>query len=199
MKKLIIATGNPGKLKEIQHYLQEFNLEILPQSVLNVSDIEETGQTFIENALLKARHACELTGLPALGDDSGLVIDALGGAPGIYSARYAGENNKSDAANITKVLEQMQTIPEPNRTAHFYCVLVLMRHAADPAPVISIGSWHGSITTAPKGQNGFGYMPIFYVPTHQCTAAELELSVKNQISHRGLALQQLQQQLHELI
>lgn len=198
MKKLVIATENLGKLKEIQHYLAEFDLEILPQSQFNVSSIAETGKTFIENALIKARHASAITKQPTLADDSGLVIDALNGAPGIYSARYAGEQS-NDAANIKKVLEEMQNVPSKNRIAHFYCVMILLRHANDPAPVVGVGIWHGSILTAATGQNGFGYDPIFYVPTHHCSAAELDLTLKNQLSHRGLALKQLQQQLHEFI
>ncbi len=198
MKKLIIATENQGKLREIQHYLQEFNLEIFPQAAFNVIAVEETGKTFIENALIKARHASFVSGLPALADDSGLVIDALNGAPGIYSARYAGEH-KNDEANIAKVLQEMQEVKWQNRTAHFYCVMILLRHAEDPAPIVSTGIWHGTILTTPKGQLGFGYDPIFYVPSHNCSAAELDLTLKNQLSHRGLALKQLRQQFHELI
>lgn len=198
IQKVVIATANQGKLKEIQHYFQNVNLAIFPQSDFAVTEVEETGKTFIENALIKARHVCQVTGLPALGDDSGLVIDALNGAPGIYSARYAGVHG-DDVANIAKVLQQMQNVDDADRTAHFYCVMALMRHAEDPAPIISIGSWHGVILKEPCGKQGFGYDPIFYVPTEQCSAAELELTLKNRLSHRGQALAQLHQQCHEFI
>ena len=199
MQKLVIASGNAGKIKEIQHYLENFSLELISQKELNVSEVPETGLTFIENALTKARHAAEVTGLPALADDSGLVINALSGAPGIYSARYAGEAS-NDKANIKKVLEEMQSFTsEPQRQAYFYCCMVLVRHAKDPAPLIALGSWQGTLLSEEQGAQGFGYDPIFYVPTHCCSAAELDLTEKNKISHRGKALQQLKQQFHEFI
>lgn len=190
MAKIVLATNNSGKVNEFQTLLTHLKWEIIPQSTFNISSIAETGLTFIENALLKARHASQLSGLPALADDSGLVIDALDGAPGIYSARYAGEDAVF-AANIHKVLTEMQGIPDVARTARFCCVLAYLKHPTDPLPIIAQGVWEGKILSEPRGEKGFGYDPIFWVPTHNCSAAELSFELKNSLSHRHLALEQL--------
>jgi XTP/dITP diphosphohydrolase len=196
--KVVLASSNAGKIHELQNMLDELNLTIIPQASLNVSDAEETGLTFVENALIKARHACEQTGLPALADDSGLTVAALQGAPGIYSARYAGV--KADAqANINKLLAEIRSVPLTHRQAAYYCVLVFMRHAKDPTPLICQGRWQGEILSAPKGSEVFGYDPIFYVPKENKTAAELPLHVKNQLSHRGQALRTLLKKLSKKI
>ena len=187
MRKIVLATANPGKLRELQAVLAGMDFEIVPQSAFGVPEAEETGLTFIENALLKARNAAFYTGLPALADDSGLAVDALGGVPGIYSARYAGAG-AGDRANIGKLLAELEGVPAERRTARFVCVLALLHHPADPTPLICQGSWEGTILTEPRGEGGFGYDPIFFVPGEQRTAAELEPAVKNQISHRGQAL-----------
>lgn len=187
MRKIVLATANPGKLRELQAVLAGLDFEIVPQSAFGVLEAEETGLTFIENALLKARNAALYTGLPALADDSGLAVDALGGVPGIYSARYAGAG-AGDRANIGKLLAELEGVPAERRTARFVCVLALLHHPADPTPLICQGSWEGTILTEPRGEGGFGYDPIFFVPGEQRTAAELEPAVKNQISHRGQAL-----------
>ncbi|MER2581599.1 MAG: XTP/dITP diphosphatase [Candidatus Competibacter sp.] len=187
MRKIVLATANPGKLRELQAVLAGLDFEIVPQSAFGVPEAEETGLTFIENALLKARNAALYTGLPALADDSGLAVDALGGVPGIYSARYAGAG-AGDRANIGKLLAELEGVPAERRTARFVCVLALLHHPADPTPLICQGSWEGTILTEPRGEGGFGYDPIFFVPGEQRTAAELEPAVKNQISHRGQAL-----------
>ncbi len=187
MRKIVLATANPGKLRELQAVLAGLDFEIVPQSAFGVPEAEETGLTFIENALLKARNAAFYTGLPALADDSGLAVDALGGVPGIYSARYAGAG-AGDRANIGKLLAELEGVPAERRTARFVCVLALLHHPADPTPLICQGSWEGTILTEPRGEGGFGYDPIFFVPGEQRTAAELEPAVKNQISHRGQAL-----------
>ncbi len=170
--------------------LGEFGFEVMAQSHFNVSDVAETGTTFIENAIIKARHAAKETGLPAIADDSGLEIDYLKGAPGIYSARYSGEG-ATDQKNLAKVLQKMQGVPQEQRTARFHCVLVLMKHELDPTPIVCHGVWEGEILTQPSGENGFGYDPIFWVPETQCSSADLEPSKKKQLSHRGKALQQL--------
>ncbi len=188
MKQLVLATGNQGKVRELKNMLSELNIDVVAQSEFNVSEVPETGTTFIENAIIKARHAAKVTGLPAIADDSGLEVDALNGAPGIYSARYSGYN-ATDKSNIEKLLSDMQG--QTNRTARFWCVLVLMRHADDPTPLICQGSWEGEILTEAAGDGGFGYDPIFYVPKQQCAAAELTKEAKNGLSHRGRALQQL--------
>ena len=185
--KIVLASNNPGKVREIGALLADSGIEILPQSDFAVSEVEETGPTFVENAILKARHAAEHTGLPAIADDSGLVVDALNGAPGIYSARYAGEN-ASDADNLHKLLEAMADVPEDQRSARFVCLMVFLRHAADPLPLICQGIWEGRITTAPSGAGGFGYDPVFFVPEKGCTSAELPPDEKNRLSHRGQAL-----------
>ena len=191
--KVVLATGNAGKVKEFASLFAPLNIEVLPQSEFNVSSVPETGTTFIENAIIKARHAARETGLPAIADDSGLVVDALNGAPGIYSARYAGEQ-ASDSDNIRHLLAELGN-ENHQRGAHFQCVLVMLRHADDPIPLISEGQWHGSITRQPHGNGGFGYDPVFYVDTFKCTAAELEKAQKNAVSHRGKAMQQLLSQI----
>ncbi|MDT0595916.1 XTP/dITP diphosphatase [Glaciecola petra] len=195
MQKIVLATGNKGKVKEFSELFADYQIDIAPQSEFEVPDVPETGTTFVENAIIKARHAATLTGLPAIADDSGLVVDALNGEPGIYSARYAGEHG-NDGANSHKVLAALQG--NPLRTAKFLCVLVFMRNASDPSPVICQGEWHGSIAHAPCGEGGFGYDPIFYVPEHNATAAELGKDIKNTISHRGQALKLLMQSMQDL-
>jgi XTP/dITP diphosphohydrolase len=187
--KVVLATGNAGKVKEFASLFAPLNIEVLPQSEFNVSSVPETGTTFVENAIIKARHAAQETGLPAIADDSGLVVDALHGAPGIYSARYAGED-ATDSKNIDRLLNELGE-ENANRGAHFQCVLVMMRHADDPIPFISEGQWHGSITRQRHGEGGFGYDPVFYVDKFKCTAAELDKVQKNAVSHRGQAMQQL--------
>jgi len=189
-KTIVLASSNAGKVREFNQLLGGLQLEVVPQSRFNVADAEETGLTFVENAILKARNAAQHTRLPALADDSGLEVDALRGAPGIYSARYAGPN-ASDAENLEKLLGMLNDIPEAQRGARFQCVLVFMRHALDPTPLICQGTWEGRILTRPCGTNGFGYDPVFFVPTHECSAAELPPEVKNALSHRGQALRQL--------
>ena len=196
MQKLIIASGNAGKLREIQHLLQPLGIETLPQSDFAVPEAEEPYATFIENALAKARHASRLTALPALADDSGICVDALNGAPGVFSARYAGEP-KSDRRNNEKLLEALQS--HENRHAHYYCVMVLVRHADDPQPLIAEGVWQGEILRAPRGDGGFGYDPIFLDSKTEKTGAELPLDIKNRISHRGQALAKLLHQLERLV
>ena len=196
MQKLIIASGNAGKLREIQHLLQPLGIEAVPQSNFAVSEAEEPYVTFIENALAKARHASRLTALPALADDSGICVDALNGAPGVFSARYAGEP-KSDRRNNEKLLEALQS--HENRHAHYYCVMVLVRHADDPQPLIAEGVWQGEILRAPRGDGGFGYDPIFLDSKTEKTGAELPLDIKTRISHRGQALAKLLHQLERLI
>jgi XTP/dITP diphosphohydrolase len=188
--KIVLASGNQGKLEEFKALLSPYEFTVLPQSDFQVPDVEETGLSFVENAIIKARHAARISGFPALADDSGITIDALHGAPGIYSARFAGEQ-ASDADNINKALTQLKDTPPAQRGAAFHCVLVLMRHPEDPIPLICHGQWRGSILEAPRGENGFGYDPVFQVPEHQCSAAELTREMKNRISHRGQALQQL--------
>lgn len=194
MKSIVLATGNPGKVRELQALLKALDLEILPQSAFTVPEIEETGLSFVENALLKARHAALHSGRPAIADDSGLVVDALHGAPGIYSARYAGPE-ATDLANVEKLLDELRTVPEVERSARFYCALVYLRHPGDPMPLICEGIWEGIITEAPRGTGGFGYDPVFFVPSEGKTAAELEPAVKNRLSHRGQALAALLRRL----
>ncbi|MBI3344218.1 MAG: RdgB/HAM1 family non-canonical purine NTP pyrophosphatase [Gammaproteobacteria bacterium] len=189
MNRIVLASNNPGKLREIQA-LAAGKLELLLQSDYAVPEVEETGLSFVENALLKARHAARHTGLPALADDSGLEVDALHGAPGIRSARYAGAG-ASDAENLQKLLQDLADVPEHQRRARFQCVVVYMKHAEDATPLICQGTWEGRILTAPRGENGFGYDPVFYAPTHHCSSAELPPAVKNSLSHRGKALRQL--------
>jgi XTP/dITP diphosphohydrolase len=188
MKKLVLASANAGKLREFAALLAPLDFEVLPQSVFNVPEADEPHVTFVENAIAKARHACRLTGLPAMADDSGLCVDALGGAPGVYSARYAGEP-KSDTRNNAKVIAELAG--QRNRCAHYYCVLVLMRHADDPQPIVAEGEWHGEIVVEPRGTGGFGYDPHFWLAEFDCTTAELPAEKKNTVSHRGVALRRL--------
>ena len=190
MKQIVLASNNPGKVREIGQMLADLELEVLPQSAFNIEEAEETGLSFVENAILKARHAASQSGLPAIADDSGLEVDALNGAPGIYSARYAG-SGASDSENLQKLLAELAQIPQAQRTARFQCLMVYMRHAKDPTPLICQGTWEGRITFEPRGESGFGYDPVFFVPTHNCTSAELAPEVKNQLSHRGQALRRL--------
>ena len=189
---VVVASGNAGKLGEIRAILAEFGVEVIAQGELGIPGAEETGLTFVENAILKARQAAEYSGRPAIADDSGLEVAALGGAPGIRSARYAGED-ADDAANIAKLLASLDGIDE--REAEFRCVMVFLRHAADPAPLIAEGAWPGRILTAPRGRGGFGYDPVFFVPEHDCTAAELPATEKNRSSHRARALRVLARRL----
>jgi XTP/dITP diphosphohydrolase len=189
-RRIVLASSNAGKVREINQMLAGHGLEVLPQSEFGVPDIEETGLSFVENAILKARNAARHAGLPAIADDSGLEVDALGGAPGIYSARYAGPG-AGDEANLRKLLADLEHVPDEARTARFQCLMVYLRHADDPTPLLFQGTWEGRITRAPRGANGFGYDPVFFVPTHGCTAAELAPEEKNRLSHRGQALQRL--------
>ena len=190
MKEIVLASSNPGKVREINQLLATLDLHVQPQSEFGVVDAEETGLTFVENAILKARNAAQHTGLPAIADDSGIEVDALNGAPGIYSARFAGEG-ASDQANLEKLLTEINGVPEAQRSARFQCLMVFMRYANDPTPLICQGTWEGRILLAAQGDNGFGYDPVFYVPTHDCSSAELPADVKNALSHRGQALRQL--------
>lgn len=187
MQKVVLATGNPGKVRELADLLADFGLNVVAQTELGVGSAEETGLTFIENAILKARHAAQITGLPAIADDSGLAVDALGGAPGIYSARYAGVD-ASDQQNLDKLLVALKDVPQGSRGAQFHCVLVYMRHAEDPTPLVFHGSWAGEIAFESAGAGGFGYDPVFYVPELGRTAAELSRDEKSAVSHRGKAL-----------
>lgn len=192
MSSIVLASGNPGKIREIQAILQ--NDKILPQSQFNVLEPEETGMTFVENAIIKARNASLHCNLPAIADDSGLVVEALNGAPGVISARYAGIG-ASDQANLDKLLQDMHSVPQAQRSARFICVMVYLRHASDPTPLIAQGVWEGSILPEAVGENGFGYDPVFWVAEHQCSSAQLAPELKNAISHRGQALRLLSQQL----
>lgn len=196
MNKIVLATGNRGKVAEMADLLADFGFEVIAQCELNVPDADETGLTFIENAIIKARHAAALTGLPAIADDSGLEVDYLDGAPGIYSARYAGAN-ASDNDNLQKLLTRLEGVPSEQRTARFHCVLVYLRHANDPTPLVCHGQWQGEILTEPRGEHGFGYDPIFWVPEENCASAQLPASRKKQLSHRAKALQLLFQALKE--
>ncbi len=194
MRKIVLATGNPGKVRELQALLATLNVEVVPQSAFQVPAVAETGLSFVENAILKARHAARHSGLPAIADDSGLVVDALQGAPGIYSARYAG-SGASDRDNVAKLLTALHAVPEAERSARFYCTLVYLRHAEDPMPLICEGVWEGVITPAPRGTGGFGYDPVFFVSSESKTAAELDPAAKNRLSHRGQALAELLKRL----
>lgn len=193
-QRIVLASGNAGKLREFNAMLADLGIEFVRQSEFGVQDADETGLTFVENALIKARNAARYTGMPAMADDSGIVVDAIGGAPGLYSARYAGEHG-DDAANNTKLLEALKDVPDAQRTARFYCCIVYLRHAEDQLPIIAEASWEGRILHSLSGANGFGYDPLFYVPTHGCSSAELPADEKNRISHRGQALRKL----HELL
>jgi XTP/dITP diphosphohydrolase len=192
--KLVLASNNRGKLAELRELLADRDIELIAQAELGISDIEETGLTFVENALLKARHAARASGLPALGDDSGLCVDALGGAPGLYSARYAGVHG-DNTGNLVKLLQVLGDMPNAARSAHFHCTLALLRSADDPAPLIAEGRWHGEILKAPRGERGFGYDPVFFDPTLGVGAAELDSATKNRVSHRGIALARLREML----
>lgn len=196
-QKVVLASGNAGKLREFFHILSDVGFEVVAQSDYDVIDVPETGLTFVENAIIKARNAAKQTGLPALADDSGIEVDALLGRPGIYSARFAKMNNADEGfvdkneANNVQLLKEMKDVPAEQRTARFRCCIVYMRHAADPSPLIADGSWEGLIMTEPSGAGGFGYDPLFFVPTHGKSAADLEPDVKNIISHRGQAIQKM--------
>ena len=192
MKKIVLASNNKGKVLEFNQLLAAFDIEVIPQAQLGVEEIEETGLTFVENSILKARHAAKITGLPALADDSGIEVDALNGAPGIYSARFAG-SDASDEDNLNKLLQDLSDVDDDQRSARFQCLLVFMRHDLDPTPLICQGTWEGRILKQAQGNNGFGYDPVFYVPEHNCSSAELSADVKNSISHRGQALQKFVQ------
>ncbi len=186
----VLASNNQGKLREMAAILRELRIEVLAQSAFNPPEVAETGLTFVENAILKARNAAHHTGLPAIADDSGLEVDALAGQPGIYSARYAG-TQASDQENLEKLLEDLKAIPEEKYSARYQCLVVYMRHWKDPTPLICQGTWEGCIVSTPQGQGGFGYDPIFYIPAYNCTAAELNSDEKNRLSHRGKALRAL--------
>jgi len=189
-ESIILASNNTGKVREINELLESSQIRVIPQGELGVPDAEETGLTFVENAIIKARNAAHHSGLATIADDSGIEVDALQGAPGIYSARFAGAG-ASDEENLRKLLETLRDVPEEKRTARFQCLIVFMRHFDDPTPLICQGTWEGRILQAPRGDNGFGYDPVFYVPGEDCSAAELPPAVKNRLSHRGHALQAL--------
>jgi XTP/dITP diphosphohydrolase len=188
--QVVFASNNAGKTREVAAQLAGLGIELLPQSQFGVQSVEETGLSFVENAILKARHASRISGLPAIADDSGIEVDALQGAPGVHSARYGGPD-ADDAANNARLLQALDAVAEPERTARYQCVMVFLRHAADPTPIICQGSWEGLILRQPRGDGGFGYDPLFWLPDLQCTAAELGLDQKNRFSHRGRALRQL--------
>ena len=191
---LILASGNAGKLRELQAVLSPLGVDLQPQPATAEFAVEETGSTFVENAILKARHAARLTGQPALADDSGLIVDALDGQPGVHTSRFAGPD-ASSVDNIALLLKKLHGVPEAKRTAHFASVIVLMRHADDPLPLVASGQWHGLIALQPQGAGGFGYDPVFYLPEFGCTAAELEPATKHRVSHRGKAIAALLKQL----
>lgn len=197
VNRIVFASGNAGKVREIGQLLEGLSINILPQSDFNVPEIEETGRTFVENAILKARNAAHYTGLPAIADDSGIAVDVLQGRPGIVSARFAGVG-ASDEDNLLKLIDMIKPFSEEQRTARFICSMVYLRHEHDPIPMIAQGVWEGQLVTDPKGKNGFGYDPIFYVSSHQCTSAELPPEIKNTLSHRGQALKQLLVKLNEI-
>jgi XTP/dITP diphosphohydrolase len=196
MKKLVLASGNAGKLRELSAIMQDFDYALAAQSEYNVPEAVETGTTFVENAIIKARNAAEHTGLPALADDSGIEVDALQGAPGVYSARFAGAD-ATDAANNALLVEKLKDVPAEQRTARYRAVIVYMRHAGDPSPIICEGSWEGLIQLEASGDGGFGYDPYFYLPKHDCTSANLSAEEKNRLSHRGQALRQLRVRLSD--
>jgi XTP/dITP diphosphohydrolase len=190
IEKLVLASGNQGKLREFSQLFSDKSIQVIPQNEFGTVEAEETGLSFVENAILKARNACKFSGLPALADDSGLEVDALKGAPGIYSARYAG-SDASDKDNYVKLLDALKDVPLEKRSARFQCVLVYMRHENDPTPQVFQGSWEGQILTEPSGAEGFGYDPVFLVPSEACSSAELSKDRKNALSHRGQAIQEL--------
>ena len=187
INKIVLASGNAGKVREINKLFSGSGIEVVPQTELGVPEVPETGTTFVENAIIKARHAAEYTGLPAISDDSGIEVDALDARPGVYSARYAGEG-ASDEDNNNLMLKELDGVAEADRTARYQCLIVFMRSHTDPVPIVTQGSWEGRILEAPQGDGGFGYDPIFYVPTHNCSGGELPLEVKNTMSHRAIAL-----------
>jgi XTP/dITP diphosphohydrolase len=193
-RRLVLASANEGKLREISQLLAPLDWEVVPQVELQVPDVEETGLSFVENAIIKARNAALHSGLPALADDSGLEVDALQGAPGIYSARYAGEG-ATDQENLDLLLERLQNTPKTKRNARFQCLMVYVRNDADPTPIICQGTWEGRIVDEASGDNGFGYDPVFYISKQQCTAAQIEPDLKNRLSHRGQALSQMIERL----
>ena len=197
MHRIVLASSNPGKLREFNALFADSGCEVVTQASLGIDDVEETGLTFVENALLKARHAAQVSGLPALADDSGLCVEALNGAPGLYSARYAGGHGDG-AANNAKLLQTLDGMPPDQHRAFFMCALVLLRHAADPTPLIVEGRWHGRVLEAPRGPGGFGYDPLFLPDGQTQSAAELDPSLKNRLSHRGQAMAKLQSRLKEL-
>ncbi len=196
MTTIVFASNNAGKVREINQLSTGQQLQVQSQAEFGVQEVAETGLTFVENAIIKARNASLHTGLAALADDSGLEVDALNGAPGIYSARYAG-HDASDAANLQKLLKDMESIPEQQRTARFQCIMVYLRHAKDPTPIICQGTWEGLVLFESVGKNGFGYDPIFFVPTHNCSSSQLSAETKNRLSHRGQALRALLQALKQ--
>jgi len=195
--KIVFASGNAGKVREIAQLLDGLDIDVLPQSEFDVPEIEETGLTFLENSILKARNAAKHTGLPSIADDSGIAVDVLQGHPGIYSARFAGPG-ASDEDNLLKLIDMIKPFPEEQRTARFICSMVYLRHKDDPVPIIAQGVWEGQLVTDPKGENGFGYDPVFYVASQQCTSAQLPPEVKNKLSHRGQALMQLLDKLKDV-
>lgn len=197
MNRIVLASNNKKKVAELNDMLLGLNFKVMPQSDFLVESVPETGSTFVENAIIKARHAARITGLPALADDSGLEVDALNGAPGVYSARFAGDD-ASDEDNLNKLLDELSGIPPIMRSARYWCVLAFMRHADDPTPLLCQASWEGQIITEPKGENGFGYDPIFFVPDTGCTAAQLPPLIKNQSSHRAKALKEMIEKLQEI-
>ena len=196
-ERLVLASGNAGKLREFRRLLEPLGFDVVPQAALGIGDADEPFATFIENALAKARHASQASGLAALADDSGICVDALGGAPGLLSARYAGAHGDA-GANIAKLLAALHGLPADARAAYFHCALVLLRHADDPQPLIAEGSWHGRVLDAPRGTRGFGYDPVFLDPAHDASAAELEPALKNRISHRGRAIDALRARLSDV-
>ena len=196
MKQLVLASGNLGKLRELSVILDDLGYQLHAQSEFGVSEVAETGTTFVENAIIKARHAASLTGLPALADDSGIEVDALDGAPGVYSARFSGPTADA-AANNALLVEKLQTVPVAERSARYRAVIVFMRHAGDPSPLICEGSWEGMIQLQPAGEGGYGYDPHFFLPELGCTSAELSAAEKNRLSHRGMALAELKKRLSE--
>ena len=195
-REIVVASGNPGKLHELSQLFSDYQVSVLPQSRFSVSAVEETGSSFVENALIKARHAATATGHPVIADDSGLEVDILNGEPGVYSSRYAGED-ASDSDNLHLLLKNIAAAGIRNPVARFHCVMAYVREGDDPEPIIAHGNWAGHIVAEPAGGNGFGYDPVFYVPTHACTSAELAVEVKNSVSHRGQALRKLVEMMKE--
>ena len=197
MTKIVLASHNKGKVREMNQILQSCNMNVNSLSEFTDIEAEETGLTFVENAIIKARHACQASGLPSIADDSGLEVTALKGAPGIYSARYAGVK-ATDKQNLLKLLEALDDVEDNKRQARFQCLMVYMRHELDPVPLIVQGTWEGVITRSPQGDNGFGYDPVFFVPEKNCTSAQLDSEIKNNLSHRGQALRQIVKAIQQL-